>query len=310
MISRESGSGIAEALAAVNTLAPGPFGGSRAPEQVRQLTEVLRDLMDDARIDSSRYPLRVLADSEGPFVEILLPFKACRSGRKSPYSGAFPERFAIRIRSDDIDRAEGLRARLNEAGFPRVSIEEVPSPQLEAKSVVQFSGSTTPLTARTDISGRLLLAAAGRSRYAAGVWHLCFPTNTRKGLSVSAPNPALSPETAKVKLSVVKGLRVGKNYALKEGVTYVGRKGPHAVDVDLTEQENPGVAVAVNRFALIWFDKNGLAIADTGRRVTFVNGVRIEAAKRFPLQADDTLAFGKTSLQVKATPKRRTGVQK
>ncbi len=45
---------------------------------------------------------------------------------------------------------------------------------------------------------------------------------------------------SKIKLSVVKGLRVGKNYALKEGVTYLGRKGPHAVDVDLTEQENPG----------------------------------------------------------------------
>ena len=44
------------------------------------------------------------------------------------------------------------------------------------------------------------------------------------------------PEGSKAKLSVVKGLRAGKNYALKEGVTYVGRKGPHAVDVDLTEQ--------------------------------------------------------------------------
>jgi hypothetical protein len=133
---------------------------------------------------------------------------------------------------------------------------------------------------------------------------------SRKGPSVSAPNPAVSPETAKVKLSVVKGLRVGKNYALKEGVTYVGRKGPHPVDVDLTEQENPGVAVAVNRFALIWFNAGGLAIADTGRRVTFVNGVRIDSGKRIPLQGDDTLAFGKTSLQVKVTPKRRTGVQK
>ena len=53
------------------------------------------------------------------------------------------------------------------------------------------------------------------------------------------------PEGSKVKLSVVKGLRAGKNYAIKEGVTYVGRKGDHAVDVDLTEQENPGAAVKV-----------------------------------------------------------------
>jgi hypothetical protein len=127
---------------------------------------------------------------------------------------------------------------------------------------------------------------------------------------VSTTNPTFSPENAKVKLSVVKGLRVGKNYALKEGVTYVGRKGPHPVDVDLTEQENPGVAVAVNRFALIWFDKNGLALADTGRGVTTVNGARIASGKRLPLAADDTVGFGKTVLQVKVTQKKRTGVQK
>src|SRR2546423_4095306 len=111
---------------------------------------------------------------------------------------------------------------------------------------------------------------------------------------MSAPNPAVLPEGAKVKLSVVKGLRVGKNYALKEGVTYVGRQGPQAVDVDLTEQENPGKPVAVNRFALIWFDKNGLAIADTGRRVTSVNGTLIPSGKRIPLNGEDTLKFGKT----------------
>src|SRR5581483_5773768 len=46
----------AEALSAPLTLAPGPFGGSRAPAEVRQLTELLRDVLDDARIDGSRYP--------------------------------------------------------------------------------------------------------------------------------------------------------------------------------------------------------------------------------------------------------------
>jgi predicted RecA/RadA family phage recombinase len=127
---------------------------------------------------------------------------------------------------------------------------------------------------------------------------------------VSAPAQVLSPETSKIKLSVTKGLRVGKNYALKEGVTYVGRKGDTAVDVDLTEQENPGAAVAVNRFALIWFDKNGLGIADTGRHVTRVNGTLIPSGKRVALGADDSVQFGKTVLQVKAIAKVRTSVQK
>jgi hypothetical protein len=119
-----------------------------------------------------------------------------------------------------------------------------------------------------------------------------------------------SPDTAKAKLSVTKGLRVGKNYGLKEGVTYIGRKGPQAVDVDLSEQENPGVAVQVNRFALIWFDAKGLGIADTGRQITLHNGVRIPSGKRIALQGEDTLQFGKTVLQVKVIVKKRTGVAK
>jgi predicted component of type VI protein secretion system len=127
---------------------------------------------------------------------------------------------------------------------------------------------------------------------------------------MSAPNPAALPEGSKVKLSVVKGLRVGKSYGIKEGVTYVGRKGPFPVDVDLTDQERPGVAVAVNRFALIWLDNSGLGIADTGRRVTALNGALIPSGKRFPLQGDDTLQFGKTVLQVKVILKKRTGTQK
>jgi MoxR-like ATPase len=127
-----------EALATPISLAPGPFGAGRGPGQVRELTELLRDLIDDARLDTGRYPLRVLPESEGPFAEILLPFKACKSGHKPAYSGAFPERFAIRIRSDDIDRAETLRARLGEAGFPRIAVEEVPSTQLEQGFVVRW----------------------------------------------------------------------------------------------------------------------------------------------------------------------------
>jgi hypothetical protein len=117
------------------------------------------------------------------------------------------------------------------------------------------------------------------------------------------------PEGSKAKLTVVTGLRAGKSYALKQGVTYVGRKGPHPVDVDLTEQENPGVEVAANRFALVWFDANGLGIADT-RGLTILNGERIPRGKRISLKADDTIKFGKTVLQLKVIVKKRTGVQK
>ena len=127
---------------------------------------------------------------------------------------------------------------------------------------------------------------------------------------MSAPSPVALPEGAKVKLSVVKGLRAGKTYGVKEGVTYVGRQGPTSVDVDLSEQEHAGAPVEANRFALIWFDKNGLGIADTGQAVTSVNGTCIPSGKRISLNADDTLQFGNTVLQVKVILKRRTAIQK
>ncbi len=130
----------AEAAAAAFTLAPGPFGANRAPAQVGHLTELLRDLIDDARIDTSRYPLRVLPDSEGPCAEVVLPFQACRSGRKPPYSGAFPERFLVRIRSDDSDRAEALRARLIEAGFARTGLIDMVSSASATGAGVYGSG--------------------------------------------------------------------------------------------------------------------------------------------------------------------------
>jgi hypothetical protein len=138
-----------------------------------------------------------------------------------------------------------------------------------------------------------------------------FHSQSGKGVPVSAPNSSPVPGAAKAKLSVVKGLRAGKTYGVKEGVNYIGRKGPQQIDVDLTEQEMPGVAVQVNRFALMWFDKQGLGIADTGTRIgTTVNGTKIPKGKRFPLKADDTIQFGKTVLQVKVIAKKNTGVQK
>jgi hypothetical protein len=120
------------------------------------------------------------------------------------------------------------------------------------------------------------------------------------------------PEGSKVKLSVTEGLRKGKSYSLKDGVSYIGRMGPLTpIDVDLTEQEMPGVAVKVNRFALVWFDKKGLGVADTGTRIgTIVNGAKIDKGKRIPLKDGDTLKWGKTVLQVKVILKKRTGVQK
>ena len=61
---------------------------------------------------------------------------------------------------------------------------------------------------------------------------------------------------------------------------------------------------------LIWNDKNGLGIADTGRGVTSVNGARIASGKRIPLKAEDNIQIGKTVLQLKVILKKRTAAQK
>src|SRR5262249_8911017 len=47
---------------------------------------------------------------------------ACRGGRKVPYSGPYPERFNIRIHTDDPDGVGPLKHALRDAGFPRVDV--------------------------------------------------------------------------------------------------------------------------------------------------------------------------------------------
>ena len=124
--------------------------------------------------------------------------------------------------------------------------------------------------------------------------------------------PPPLPPGSKAKLAVTVGLRKGKTYGLKEGeVTYVGRMGPLGVDVDLTEQENPGISVKVNRFALVWFKGGVIEIADAGTRVgVFVNGTKVPPKKKQSLQAGDKIKVGKVELEVKTVVKKKTGVQK
>ena len=125
-------------------------------------------------------------------------------------------------------------------------------------------------------------------------------------------NPAPLPAGSKAKLAVITGLRAGKTYGLKEGgVTYLGRMGPLGVDVDISEQENPGVAVKVNRFALLWFKGGMIEIADAGTRVgVFVNGAKVPPKTKQNLKAGDKIKVGKVELEVKTVVKKKTGVQK
>jgi FHA domain len=128
------------------------------------------------------------------------------------------------------------------------------------------------------------------------------------------PPPAIPPlpNGSKAKLAVSAGLRKGKTYGLKEGeVTYLGRMGPLGVDIDISEQENPGVSVKVNRFALIWFQGGIISIADAGTRIgVLVNGTKVPPKTKLPLKAGDKIKVGKVELEVKTVVKKATGVQK
>ena len=128
---------------------------------------------------------------------------------------------------------------------------------------------------------------------------------------MSSPSgPAALPPGSKAKLTVVKGKRAGKTYGVKEGgVTYIGGAGKFPVDVNLDEQDRPGVLA--NRHALVYYEKGMLSIADTKTpNGTFVNKVRLQPGKRYALKGDDLIQVGNVTLQVKVIIKKRTGVQK
>lgn len=141
------------------------------------------------------------------------------------------------------------------------------------------------------------------------------PPTPPRPATPAAPAPAapavLAPGT-KAKLTITRGLRPGKTFALKEnGATYIGRAGPQPCDVNLTEQEKAPAILVANRHALVYFEKGTLSIADTGTKTgTFVNKVKIPPGKRYPLKAGDSVQCGMVVMEVKVFAKKKTGAQK
>src|SRR5205814_1472640 len=86
------------------------------------------------------------------------------------------------------------------------------------------------------------------------------------------------------------------------------RRGVNTLN-DLTDQDKPGTAV--NRHALVYYEKGILSIADTKTpNGTYLNKVRIAPGKKFGLKAEDQIQIGNTILQVKVIVKKKTGAQK
>jgi predicted component of type VI protein secretion system len=127
-------------------------------------------------------------------------------------------------------------------------------------------------------------------------------------------SPSTIPAGSQVKLSVVRGQRVGAAYPVKEGKTILGRAAAgeqQPVDVELDDQERPGQMFAANHHAVITFENSSLTVEDTGTaNGTYVNRVKLPPNSPLPLKPEDVVQVGTVQLQVKVKEKKRTGVQK
>jgi MoxR-like ATPase len=78
-------------------------------------------------IDAERYPLELGEGDTMAACHITLPLGAWGAGTLRPTAGSFPDRWRVRIRTDDPERVEGLASRLQAAGYSGVEVENLPT---------------------------------------------------------------------------------------------------------------------------------------------------------------------------------------
>jgi ATP-dependent Clp protease ATP-binding subunit ClpA len=105
----------------------GALNETRASADFARVHVLLQDLVGEQKINAQRYPIRVDTTSRDLDATILLPLKACRGRKKRPYGGPEPKRFRVTILSDNSEGCEGLKKRLNDAGFDQIEVQAQPS---------------------------------------------------------------------------------------------------------------------------------------------------------------------------------------
>ena len=117
-----------------------------------------------------------------------------------------------------------------------------------------------------------------------------------------AEAPAVVPPLAPLirpRLVVVRGERLGVEYAVLDGKNYVGRTGDRAVDIDLEGQEALERTWASRQHAVVTLDRGALAIEDLNSlNGTFVNRARLHPGQPRPLQPGDVVQIGTVQLRV------------
>jgi hypothetical protein len=107
------------------------------------------------------------------------------------------------------------------------------------------------------------------------------------------------PDGAQPRLLVLRGQKPKAEYAIYEGLNFVGRADEKPVDIDLEEQEPPDRIWCSRQHCCISFEGNTLAIEDlNSANGTFVNRARIYPGQKQALKVNDIVQIGNVQLKV------------
>ncbi len=112
------------------------------------------------------------------------------------------------------------------------------------------------------------------------------------------PQPATTPPPATPKFVVLRGVRIGAEYPIYEGRNTVGRFANCPVDIDLLSQESVEQTWCSRQHAVVTFEKGVVAVEDLNSlNGTWVNGTRVAAGQRRPLQPGDIVQIGTVQMK-------------
>ncbi len=127
---------------------------------------------------------------------------------------------------------------------------------------------------------------------------------------VAPPPPAAEPVApappageiagAQPKLVVIRGLKIGAEFPVYEGLNFIGRADEKPVDIDLEDQEPPDRIWSSRQHACISFENGSMVVEDlNSSNGTFVNRARVYPGQKQPLKPNDVIQIGTVQLKVK-----------
>jgi FHA domain-containing protein len=102
------------------------------------------------------------------------------------------------------------------------------------------------------------------------------------------------------KLVVLRGVKIGAEYPVYEGLNFIGRSDEKPVDIDLEDQEQPERIWSSRQHACISFENGILTIEDlNSSNGTFVNRARVYPGQKKQLNVGDVVQIGTVQMKVK-----------